>query len=261
MNKKILDACCGSRMFWFDKSNADVLFADIRSEDHILCDNRALSIKPDIICDFRNMPFEDNSFQMVVFDPPHLNKLGQDTWMAKKYGVLLPTWELDIKAGFDECMRVLKPNGTLIFKWNEIQVTLNKVLDIIKVQPLFGHTTGKHGKTIWMAFMKSDAMAQRNKIIMMVQVGDFVKYNGFEKDLEPAECIAQVIGHDEHCIYTAFIYPVDTATKYGGWEPAGVWNEWDKINTVQAFRIGFHPSRFIEVLPPGTIAQQTKLFN
>lgn len=28
--KKILDACCGSRMFWFDKENADVEFMDIR---------------------------------------------------------------------------------------------------------------------------------------------------------------------------------------------------------------------------------------
>ena len=28
--KIILDACCGSRMFWFDKENPLTLFADIR---------------------------------------------------------------------------------------------------------------------------------------------------------------------------------------------------------------------------------------
>ena len=28
--KRILDACCGSRMFWFDKENPDVVFADNR---------------------------------------------------------------------------------------------------------------------------------------------------------------------------------------------------------------------------------------
>lgn len=152
--KVILDACCGSKMFWFDRNNPAVLFADIRTEEHVLCDGRKMEVKPDIVIDFRKMPFNDNTFKMVVFDPPHLHKLGQDTWMAKKYGVLLPTWELDIKAGFDECMRVLEPNGTLIFKWNEIQVTLIKVLEIIKVKPLFGHVTGKHGRTIWMSFMK-----------------------------------------------------------------------------------------------------------
>lgn len=152
--KKILDACCGSRMFWFDKQNPNVLFGDIRNEEHILCDGRSLYIHPDIEIDFRKMPFEDDKFKLVVFDPPHMNKLGLKSWMAQKYGVLLPTWEMDIKLGFDECMRVLEPNGILIFKWNEAQITLNKVLACIQNKPLFGHVTGKHGKTIWMTFMK-----------------------------------------------------------------------------------------------------------
>lgn len=152
--KLILDACCGSRMFWFDKSNPDVLFADIRTEDHILCDGRTLSINPDLNMDFTNMPFKDNTFKMVVFDPPHMKKIGNNTWMAQKYGKLLPSWETDIRAGVNECMRVLQPFGTLIFKWNEAQITLNEVLAVIDKTPLFGHVTGKHGRTIWMAFMK-----------------------------------------------------------------------------------------------------------
>jgi len=154
IKKIILDACCGSRMFWFDKNNPAVIFADIRKEKYILCDGRTLDVNPDVQMDFRNMPFEDNSFKMVVFDPPHLNKLGGNSWMAKKYGVLFSTWKTDIKQGFDECMRVLEPYGVLIFKWNETQITLNQVLAVIKAQPLFGHVTGKHGHTIWMAFMK-----------------------------------------------------------------------------------------------------------
>ncbi len=155
-DKIILDACCGSRMFWFDKENPNVLFQDIRNETHILCDDRILNVHPDVVGDFRNMSYRDNSFKLVVFDPPHMNKLGQGSLMAKKYGVLFPTWETDIKEGFDECMRVLEPFGVLIFKWNEAQVTLNKVLEIIKEKPLFGHTSGKHGRTIWLCFMKLD---------------------------------------------------------------------------------------------------------
>lgn len=153
-NKKILDACCGSRMFWFDKNNPDVIFQDIRTEEHTLCDGRLLQIKPDVVADFTNMPYEDESFYHVVWDPPHLKKLGKNTWMAQKYGVLLPTWETDLKSGFEECMRVLKPNGTLVFKWNEIQIKLNDVLKLFPIQPLYGHTSGKHGKTIWLCFMK-----------------------------------------------------------------------------------------------------------
>ena len=53
--------------------------------------------------------------------------------------------------GFTECMRVLKPHGTLIFKWNEEQIKLSELLDAIGQQPLFGD---KRGKTHWLVFMK-----------------------------------------------------------------------------------------------------------
>lgn len=153
-DKKILDACCGSRMFWFNKENENTLYMDIRQERHVLCDGRVLNVKPDLIADFRNMPFDDNSFRLVVFDPPHFDKLGQNSWMAKKYGRLLPTWEDDISAGFQECMRVLEPYGVMIFKWNEHQIPIKKLLSVINEAPLFGHTSRKNGETIWMTFMK-----------------------------------------------------------------------------------------------------------
>lgn len=57
--KPILDACCGGKMFWFDKDNEDVLFTDIRNEYHVLCDGRELDINPDMEVDFREMPFDD----------------------------------------------------------------------------------------------------------------------------------------------------------------------------------------------------------
>lgn len=154
MEKMILDACCGSRMFWFEKNHPAAIYQDIRDEKHILCDGRELIVHPDIIADFRNMPYPDDKFKLVVFDPPHIDNLGNDSFMAKKYGQLLNTWRTDIKQGFDECMRVLEPNGVLIFKWNEHRVKLNQVLEVIQIRPLFGHTSGKHGKTIWMCFMK-----------------------------------------------------------------------------------------------------------
>lgn len=85
--KKILDMCCGSKMFWFDRSNPDVVFCDIRKETHVLCDGRDLEIKPDIIADFRNLPFSDKSFEHVVFDPPHLKRAGQNSWIRKSTAV------------------------------------------------------------------------------------------------------------------------------------------------------------------------------
>jgi len=139
-------------MFYFDKSPKDVIFMDIREETHILCDGRELSIKPDIMGDFRKIPFKDDYFDMVVFDPPHLKNIGESSWMAKKYGVLnKDTWKEDIKQGFRECMRVLKPCGTLIFKWNEEQIKLSEVLKVIEYSPLFGN---RRAKTHWIVFYK-----------------------------------------------------------------------------------------------------------
>lgn len=153
--KPILNACCGSRMFWFDKENPNVIFQDIRFEDLDLKNgNRTCHIRPDKIQDFRKMEYEDNTFHLVVFDPPHLVGAGKNSYMAKKYGRLDKNWPLDLKQGFDECMRVLKPHGTLIFKWNEHSVKVSKLIEVIGSQPLFGHRTLQTSKTIWLAFMK-----------------------------------------------------------------------------------------------------------
>ncbi len=152
-DRKILDVCCGSRMFWFDKENPDVLFGDIRDEDHVLCDGRKLDIKPDMQFDFRELPFKGNAFKMVVFDPPHLDKLGKNSWMAKKYGILSKTWQEDIAAGFRECFRVLEPGGTLIFKWNEVQIKTREILALTNTQAFFGHISGKRSDTHWICFM------------------------------------------------------------------------------------------------------------
>lgn len=151
MGKTILDVCCGSRMFWFDKNNEKVVFMDKRILHDTLCDGRKLDIEPDIVGDFRNIPFDDNTFSMVVFDPPHLLKVGENSWLAKKYGKLSESWPTDIKQGFLECMRVLKPNGTLIFKWNEQQIKLSEILKAIDYKPLFGN---KRSDTHWLVFMK-----------------------------------------------------------------------------------------------------------
>jgi len=149
--RRILDACCGSRMFWFNKHNNDVLYMDNRQVSDTLCDGRKLEVNPDIVADFRNMPFDDNSFYLVVFDPPHLLKAGENSWLGKKYGILGRDWRSDIAQGFRECMRVLKPNGTLIFKWNEDQIPLKDVMKCLNENPLFGN---RRSKTHWLVFMK-----------------------------------------------------------------------------------------------------------
>ena len=152
--KPVIDVCCGSRMFWFDKQNPAAVFMDNRDFSKPLCDGRTLTVKPDVKADFRHIPYDDNSFHLAVFDPPHLIRVGKKSWLAAKYGKLGPVWRDDLKAGFDEGLRVLKPYGTLVFKWNETQVKLSEILHIFGVRPLFGH---QRGKTHFLVFMKQES--------------------------------------------------------------------------------------------------------
>lgn len=160
MSKPILDACCGGRMFWFDKNNPLAVFMDNREFEGELCDGRQFIIAPDVMGDFRQIPFPDNEFHLVVFDPPHLLKVGEKSWLAKKYGKLdKTTYKTDLSLGFDECFRVLKPNGVLIFKWNEEDVRTSEIVALSPISPLFGHKSGKLNKTQWIVFMKPEVGA------------------------------------------------------------------------------------------------------
>jgi len=159
MSKDILDVCCGGRMFWFDKQNPNTLFVDRREVEPVSVGKdrnaRMFSCKPDKVMDFRKLDLPDNSFSLVVFDPPHFLRAGDNSYMVQKYGKLNPlTWRDDLRKGFSECFRVLKPNGTLIFKWNEYQIPLKQVLALTPVDPLFGHPSGVKQQTHWVCFMK-----------------------------------------------------------------------------------------------------------
>jgi ubiquinone/menaquinone biosynthesis C-methylase UbiE len=162
MNKdtSTIDVCCGSRMFWFDRQDPRVTFVDKRKETHNLKDRsstggiRKLIIDPDIQADFTALPFEDNTFALVVFDPPHLIRNGSKGWLAKKYGKLKGSWKEELRKGFTECFRVLQPSGTLIFKWNEHEIPISQILALTPEKPLLGNRCGKTAKTHWIVFGK-----------------------------------------------------------------------------------------------------------
>ncbi len=155
MSKKILDACCGSKMFWFDKHNPNVEFCDNRIvPKHEFYPHRYIEINPDTVCDFTDLPFANNSFKLVVFDPPHLTQASEKSWLALKYGRLTGDWRGMLQKGFSECFRVLESTGVLIFKWSEANIPLKEILCLAPQPPLFGNRSGKHNNTHWLCFMK-----------------------------------------------------------------------------------------------------------
>lgn len=160
-DKKILDVTCGSRTIWFNKEHPAAVYCDIREEELTGIwksgdgqAERKCIVKPDIKCDFTDLPFEDESFSLVVFDPPHLRYAGKTGWLAKKYGRLDEHWPEMLHDGFKECMRVLKEDGVLIFKWAETDIPAQKVWKAIGQKPLFGHHSGKRSGTFWGCYMK-----------------------------------------------------------------------------------------------------------
>lgn len=167
-NKLILDACCGGRTFWFNKEHPETLYVDRRvMQPEIVSTGRNARVRkclPDKVMDFRKLDLPDESFRLVVFDPPHLF-LGSTSYMIKMYGTLeRTTWKQDLAAGFSECFRVLKDEGILIFKWNESQIPLKDVLALTPHQPLFGHPSGKTQKTHWVTFMKREGGKNLEKV-------------------------------------------------------------------------------------------------
>src|SRR5207245_822950 len=65
--EKILDATVNTGRFWVGSSR-NVTGMDIDARH-----------KPDVVGDNTSMPFEDETFDVVVYDPPHIPNQGKDT--------------------------------------------------------------------------------------------------------------------------------------------------------------------------------------
>ena len=149
--KFILDATAGFRMMWFDKHHPNCIYLDQRPE-----------CEPDIVGDFRDLKqFPDETFKLIVFDPPHLVFEGGKRLsnMQQEFGELNPeTWQSDIKNGFLELWRILKPRGVLIFKWSNQCYSCADVMKTFPSAPLFYQVSTANksasSKTLWFCFMK-----------------------------------------------------------------------------------------------------------
>ena len=172
---KILDMTCGSRTIWFNKNHPEAIYFDKRDEEFHLyfgknrTNLRHCEVHPDVQGDFTNLPFPDESFSLVVFDPPHLTGAKETAWLVKKYGKLDENWPQMLREGFREGMRVLKPDGVLIFKWSEYDIPAEEVWKAIGEKPLFGHHSGKKSTTCWGCFMKFADRPEAGQVSMFGQ--------------------------------------------------------------------------------------------
>ena len=160
-NADILDVCCGARMFYDNQSKDrdDTIYMDIRTDvviEYTHTDTNTKSvwkIEPDVVGDYRNIPFEDNRFALVIFDPPHLIRKNTGI-IVQKYGKLGDNWKDDLRKGFTECMRVLRPGGFLNFKWSEYDIPLSEISPLFPCRPMYYQRRRGSFSGYWAMFRK-----------------------------------------------------------------------------------------------------------
>lgn len=143
IEKVILDACCGGRHMWIQKESDMAVFMDIRSVDKGTIKLQPnWCVEPDVVGDYRDMPFDDETFSLIVWDIPHKIKPDKGI-ITMKYGNLGETWKEDLKKGFTEIMRVLKPHGVMDLKFNDLDISFKELLGLFPFLPQYGTPTKK----------------------------------------------------------------------------------------------------------------------
>ncbi len=139
---RILDLSAGNRAIWHNKNHPLAVFIDVRPE-----------VKPTFVMDSTDLKLADSHFDLIVFDPPHVN-FGKNGKMSKNYGHhTTEQIRQIIKGSGKEAHRVSKPNALMAFKWNNHDQKLAAVFKLLEPywEPLFGHLTkdGPRSQTYW----------------------------------------------------------------------------------------------------------------
>ena len=114
-NARILDVTANERRMWknVEWSGPAPYFTDIDP-----------AVEPDQVADFRNLPFDPGSFDVIVFDPPHLPVAAasaqSDPGMVRRYGLAHSASADNISACFQPFLvaaeRVLSTDGLVFAK-------------------------------------------------------------------------------------------------------------------------------------------------
>ena len=149
---------------WYQKNHPFVTYIDKRRGDFSFTHKRngirrqVVKINPDVQADWtKELPFEAGQFDMVVFDPPHIirKKENKISFLQHQYGVFTPeNYKSELRKGIKELFRILKEDGTLIFKWCDLDRPVEEIIKLFPYPPLFGSRTGQRNNVHWIVFIK-----------------------------------------------------------------------------------------------------------
>ena len=161
---RILDATCGYRGIWYQKKHPLVTYMDKRKciIDSKIKNGTRYKINPDVVSEWKDAPFPNEYFDIIIFDPPHKfiskesnRKLGV---IEQEYGLLyFENWQTEIRTGVKKLFQLLKPQGMFILKWNEIEKPVKEVIKLFPYKPVFGTRQNQPKKSShWIFFLKYD---------------------------------------------------------------------------------------------------------
>lgn len=171
----ILDATAGNRTMWNAKNVENIIYLDVEKK---------LMRKPTIFADNTKCPFKDNVFDTIFYDPPH--NWGYKDEPYPIYPSEIKRWKQQHEIfaftyyGWDkfkswnqllahiyyaqrEFYRILKDDGLLWIKWNEMRKPLQKILSVFKEKWVVlltlrvndvSHTASNH-QTYWVCMKKN----------------------------------------------------------------------------------------------------------
>jgi len=138
----ILDATAGNRTMWKTKNAENIVYIDVE---------KRLAKKPTIFADNTNTPFLPETFDTIFYDPPHSyatytgiysypdSASFQKDWRG--YGKVPRYYGWDkyksaqallahIYRAQEEFKRILKADGLLWVKWNDLDISVRRILAI-----------------------------------------------------------------------------------------------------------------------------------
>jgi len=169
----ILDATAGNRTMWRHKDSENIIYVDIE---------KRLEVKPTLFADDRKLPFRGRQFDTIFFDPPHAygggSLLFTSPFHTAEYRARFRDKDPTSYYGWDkyktksellryiyqaqaELRRVLKDDGLLWLKWNEMNISVRTILHLLQDWRLLLELPVKHkaqrlGKmqTYWLCLEK-----------------------------------------------------------------------------------------------------------
>jgi len=155
VEKLILDSSAGNRMMWSNKNPPLTVFMDKETR---------LRTPPDVFGCWESLPFRDNAFRCVIFDPPHKFNRRSGFWADPEspnyYGADIRREKLTsgIYHGTREFLRIAE---RLCFKWSDDEISLQRILSLFPKEWAETYRRGDdkirvHGNTMWwITFLRS----------------------------------------------------------------------------------------------------------